>query len=180
MKLITAIPGPPKLSPEEKKARAEKGKQERIIGTFESHPIEFYLGRFGPFVKHNGSNYSLPKTMTDQSSITEAIAIKAITASRPLVDYECTLDTKEGRIRAVNGPYGIYLKFVPKSGKAENYFLPKDLKTDEAGVRALTLEQCLEHVQSAKEYKKNPPKKAGKTRKGRGGKFTRSKRGGKN
>ncbi|MBO7585219.1 MAG: DNA topoisomerase I, partial [Bacteroidales bacterium] len=57
----------------------EKRKQEvsSSIASFPGHDIEIKEGRFGPYIKHAGKNYKIPKK-TDPRSLTEEDCIKII------------------------------------------------------------------------------------------------------
>ena len=98
---------------------------------------------------------SLPKSMTDISKVTLEECIKAIVTKRPLLSYECKIDKKSGTLIATRGPYGIYLKFTPTKGKPENYSFPPSINDAEDKIKALSLEECLQYVESAKEARKN-------------------------
>jgi DNA topoisomerase-1 len=142
-----------------------KNKTDRIIGKYEGSNMEFFVGQYGPFIKYNGKCYSLPKEHTDVSTVTVEIAIASMekkvksTNTNCLVLHDCKIGGKLGVIQGVTGPYGNYLRFIPANGKSTNYFLPKKLKEDNEVVKNLTLEECLEFVEIASNYKSKPKSK---------------------
>lgn len=155
-KLIDKVPTKEKVSKEERK----KIRDSRIVGKYNNSSIEFYIGRYGPFVKYNGKCYSLSKDITDISMVTLDIAINAITKKKVdnyLVSYKCKLNDIEGVIQGAVGRYDNFLRFIPDDGSdTTNYFLPNELKKDTEAVKKLTLEDCLKHVDFAINYKKKP------------------------
>ena len=127
--------------------------------------MEFYVGKYGPFIKYDGKCYSLPKEHIDVSTVTLEIAIASMekkvksTNTNCLVSHDCKISGKKGVLQGTTGPYGNYLRFTPETGKSTNYFLPKKLKEDNEAVKNLTLEECLEFVEVASNYKPKKPYK---------------------
>jgi DNA topoisomerase-1 len=106
----------------------------RSIGEFEDEEVSAAIGRFGPYVRHDGKFYSLKKEY-DPHTITLDEAIEVIETKRK-TDKEKIIklfdDNNEYQI--LNGRWGPYLKAGTK-----NIRLPKD--RDPA---SFTLEDCLE------------------------------------
>ena len=106
----------------------------RTIGEYEDEEVTTAIGRFGPFVKHNGKFYSLKKEY-DPHTITLDEAIEVIEAKRK-ADAEKVIKIFDGNpeYQILNGRWGPYLK---AGGK--NVRLPKDREPD-----SFTLEECIE------------------------------------
>jgi len=120
----------------------------REVGVYENKPITVAIGRFGPYVKHDGKFASLPKD-DDPYTIIEERAIELIEAKRK-ADAErfIKLFDENPDIQVLNGRYGPYIK----AGK-KNVKIPKG--TDP---KSLTLEQCLELAEKAPEKKRRGKK----------------------
>lgn len=160
---MKAVPDRPPLTEEEKKERKQK-KMERVVGSYEGKPMEFFTGQYGPFIKHDGKCYSLPKEqgIEEAKDVTEEMAIKAIEYKRTMndgiVSFECKLGLRDGSLKVLKGQYGYYLKFFPKKGKPrkdDNYFLPKEMKEDLEAVATLKLEDCLQYVDNTLKYRES-------------------------
>ena len=103
------------------------------------------MGRFGPYVKHNGTFYSLAKT-DNPANIDMERAIEIISEKRQK-DVENTIQTFENdpEMKVLNGRFGPYIAY-----KKSNFKLPKGTNPS-----ALTYEDCLAIVEDPK----NAPKK---------------------
>ncbi len=112
----------------------------RTIGQFEGSDVTVAIGRFGPYVKHNGKFVSIPKTMSpahitlDQA---EALIVEKRTAEANKVAK--TFDD-DADMQILNGRYGVYIKY-----KNNNYKIPKTV----ANPTALTLQECRDIVAAA-------------------------------
>ncbi|MGB4413645.1 MAG: type I DNA topoisomerase [Paludibacter sp.] len=106
----------------------------RQVGEFEEKAMTVAIGRFGPYIRHDGSFYSLPKT-DDPMKITAERAVEIIEAKREEEKNRliCSLG-ENGEILVLNGRFGPYF-----TCEKVNYKIPKG--TDPA---ALTLEKCRE------------------------------------
>jgi DNA topoisomerase-1 len=106
----------------------------RNLGDFEGKDVTIGTGRFGPYVRHNSSFYSLPKT-DDPLSVDAERAIEIILAKRK-ADADKVIsrfpDT-EPEIQVLNGRFGPYIS----QGK-ENFKIPKDRDP-----KALSLDDCM-------------------------------------
>lgn len=118
----------------------------RILGDYEGQVLTVAEGRFGPYVKHDGKFYSLPK-QDDPLVISKERAIDIINAKR-LEEKNKVINTF-GDIQVLNGRYGPY---ITRNGV--NYKIPKG--TD---ATTLTSEQCEELI-------KNQPDAAAKKKGG--------------
>ena len=112
----------------------------RIVGEYEDREVTAAIGRFGPYLKHDGKFYSI-KNQSDPHDIDIDEAIDVIEAKRKS-DSEKTIKTfKENpEYQIVKGKWGPYLK----AGK-ENVRLPKDREPS-----SFTLEECIKLAEEAK------------------------------
>jgi DNA topoisomerase-1 len=115
----------------------------RAVGELDGEPITAAIGRFGPYVRHDGKFASLLPEQ-DPLTITEAEAIELIMAKREADanKYIKTFD-EDDTMFVLNGKYGAYIK----AGK-KNVKIPKDMVPEE-----LTFEQCKELADKAPEKK---------------------------
>ena len=120
----------------------------RELGEFEGKVMTVAIGRFGPYIRHDGAFYSLPKT-DDPMDVSTERAIEIIEEKREVEKNRViqTLGT-DNEIQVLNGRFGPYF-----TRDKVNYKIPKG--TDPA---TLTLEKCLELIASQPEAanKKKP------------------------
>ncbi len=116
----------------------------REVGEFEDKPMEAAIGRFGPYIKHDGKFVSIPKT-DDPYTITAERAVELIKAKREADANKFIKVFEENPdVQVLNGRYGPYIKVGKKNVK-----IPKDKEASE-----LTLEECLELAEKAPEKKR--------------------------
>lgn len=117
----------------------------RVVGQFEEKEIVAAIGRFGPYLRHDGKFYSLKKDY-DPHTVSEKEAIEVIEAKR-VADEEKFIKVfdEDPSFQILNGRWGPYLK----AGK-KNVRLPKDREP-----ASFTYEECLELVKNAGESKGN-------------------------
>lgn len=123
----------------------------RTLGTYENKEVSTNIGRFGPYVRHDGKFVSLKvKEGDDPMTIELDRAIELIEAKRK-ADREKLIKAfeEDDNVQVLNGRYGPYIKF----GR-QNVRIPKG--TEPA---SLTYEQC---VALAEEDKKKPKKRGRK------------------
>ena len=122
----------------------------RDLGQFEEKVVKANVGRFGPYVQHDGKFVSLKED--DPMNIDLERAIELIKEKR-IEDEKKMIKTfpENAEMFLLEGRWGPYLKI----GK-NNFKLPKDVKEEE--VKKLTYEQCIE-------ISENQPKKTSKKRK---------------
>ena len=114
----------------------------RTIGTFEDKDVVIGVGKFGPYVRHDGKFVSLAKT-DDPYTVELDRAIELIKEKRekdakakvPICVY-----SEDASVQVLNGRYGPY---IACDGK--NYRIPKGYEPEK-----LTLEQCREIMEKAK------------------------------
>ena len=105
----------------------------RTIGEYEGSEMIAGIGRFGPFVRHNSSFISIPKTM-NPLSITHEEAVELIEGKRKKEQdrHIKTFGEEPDLIEIINGRYGPYI-----ASGGNNYRIPKG-----AEPASLTLEDC--------------------------------------
>ncbi len=124
----------------------------RILGDFEDKEVSVAIGRFGPYVKHDGKFVSIPKDLAPEE-VTLDQAVELIEKKRTdEANRELKVFDEEPDLKILNGRYGPYISF----NKA-NYKIPKTI----ADPAALTLEQCREIIanQPAPKAKRTARKK---------------------
>lgn len=106
----------------------------RVAGEFEDKEMTVAIGRFGPYVRHNGIFVSLKKE-DDPMTITAERAIELIKAKRQAdIDKYIKTFPENPEVQVLNGRWGPYLVI-----EKNNYKIPKG--TDAA---SLTLQDCLD------------------------------------
>ncbi len=105
----------------------------REVGEYEDKKVVIGIGRFGPYVRHDGKFTSLKKGIDDPYKITLERAIELIEEKRE-IDNNKFIKTfeEEPEIQILNGRWGPYIKYNKK-----NYRIPKDVDAP-----SLTLEEC--------------------------------------
>ena len=105
----------------------------RHIGEFEGKEVTVAIGRFGPYVKHDGKFVSIPKEMSPAHiTLEEAEALieekRKAEANRLVKTFD-----EDPEIQILNGRYGVYIA----KGKS-NYKIPKTIENP----AELTLNEC--------------------------------------
>lgn len=125
----------------------------RELGTFEGKDVTVAIGRFGPYVKHDGKFISIPKdiapTEITLEQAEELIAAKRDNESKKTVK---TFD-EDPDLQILNGRFGVYIAY-----KKSNYKIPRTVENP----ADLTLEQCREIIA---EQDAKPKKTTRRTRK---------------
>ncbi|HAA11814.1 MAG TPA: type I DNA topoisomerase [Cytophagales bacterium] len=116
----------------------------RTVGTFEDKDMVTAIGRFGPYIRHDGKFVSLKKE-DDPLTVTEERAVELILAKRK-ADAEKHIKSFDENpdVQILNGRWGPYIKVGKKNVK-----IPKDKDPKE-----LTLAECLELAEKAPEKKR--------------------------
>jgi len=104
----------------------------KVVGEYEDKVMKVAIGRFGPYISHNGAFVSLPKEI-DPLDVTEEEAIGLIEAKRKK-DAEKLIKAfdEDPAVKVLNGRWGPYIEF----GKL-NVKIPKDKDP-----LTLTYEEC--------------------------------------
>lgn len=115
----------------------------RELGEYEGKVMTVAIGRFGPYVRHNSSFYSLKRNVDDPYTITSERAIELINEKREAEKNKVIniFAGAEGEIQVLNGFYGPYIAY---NGK--NYRIAKG--TD---AKALSKEDCEEIIKNTVE-----------------------------
>ena len=122
----------------------------RTLGDFEGKEVSVAIGRFGPYVKHDGKFVSIPKEFAPQTiTLDDAIALICGKRDEDAKKVVKTFDD-DPDMQVLNGKYGVYIAYHKK-----NYKIPKGTDAE-----ALTLEDCLKIVAD----EANAPKKTARTR----------------
>ncbi|MCM1522280.1 MAG: type I DNA topoisomerase [Muribaculaceae bacterium] len=124
----------------------------RQVGTYEDKVVTAAIGRFGPYIRHDGKFVSIPKSMSP-SSITIEEAIGLIEAKRQAEANKVVKTfTDDPDVSILNGRYGVYISY-----NKSNYKIPKTVEDPSA----LTLEE-VKQIIAAQDA---APKKPKRTRK---------------
>lgn len=120
----------------------------RTVGDFEGKTIVAAIGRFGPYLRHDGKFVSIPSTLTPQG-ITTQEAIDLIVAKRTEEANKIIKEFAEiPGLQVLNGRFGVYMAYKPEGAKkATNYKLPKG--TDGASLTAEEAKAIMEQQDAA-------------------------------
>lgn len=112
----------------------------RQLGDFEGKTVSVGVGRFGPYVRHDGKYVSIPKDM-QAAEVTLEQAVELIEAKR-VSDAQKTLHvySENPDMQILNGRFGPYIAY-----KKKNYKLPRGLEHPEN----LPYEEALKIVEAA-------------------------------
>ncbi len=125
----------------------------RTIGEYEGKEMVAAVGRFGPFIRHDGKFISIPKDL-NPLSITVEEAIVLIDEKRKKDEQRFLKKFKEDPdLEILNGRYGPYITY-----KKVNYRIPKTVTEPEK----LTLEDCMKIIAEAAEKPATPKKRTTK------------------
>jgi len=120
----------------------------RNLGQFEDKDVTINIGRFGPYIAHDGKFYSLSKDF-DPYTINLDEAAPIIVEKRTAKEQRTIKIFEKEKIQLLRGPYGPYIK-----QGLRNYKLSK---AQQEKVADLTLEEVKATIE---ELKANPPKKS--------------------
>ncbi|MCF0051930.1 type I DNA topoisomerase [Dyadobacter sp. LJ53] len=103
----------------------------REVGLFEEKELIVNIGKFGPYVKHDGKYFSLART-DDPMAVTEERLIEIITEKR-LNDSNRTIKefSEDPDAKVLNGKYGPYIAFGKKNVKIPKGTEPASLTYEE-------------------------------------------------
>ena len=122
------------------------------IGAFEDLDMTVAIGKFGPYIRHNGQFFSLPKGV-DPLDVDEKAGIEIIENKRQADADKLIKSFKEDpEMRIENGRWGPYIKF----GKL-NVKIPKGKEAKD-----LTYADCKSLADTAEKEPKKPAKKFAK------------------
>jgi len=109
------------------------------IGTYEDEIMVVAFGRFGPYVRHKGKFYSIPKTDMP-AEVGPERAIELIEAGRERERKKVIHNIEKEKIQVLNGRYGAYIKY-----DGNNYKMPKGTEAEKLDVAA-----CMEIIKNTK------------------------------
>ncbi|WP_439182924.1 type I DNA topoisomerase [Carboxylicivirga taeanensis] len=105
----------------------------RTLGEFENKVVVIGIGRFGPYIRHDGKFVSLKKGEDDPFEIDLETAIERIKTKREEdLKKIIKLFDEEPDLQILNGRWGPFIKYQKK-----NYKIPKDKNAEE-----LSLDDC--------------------------------------
>ena len=114
----------------------------RTVGEFEEKEVVIGIGRFGPYVRHDGKFVSLGKTDDPYTiELDRAVSLirdkreKDAKAKEPIRTYP-----EDDGLQVLNGRYGPYIAWQGKNYRLPKGYVPADL----------TLEQCREIIAKSK------------------------------
>ena len=111
------------------------------------------IGRFGPYIAHDGKFYSLGKEF-DPYTISYEQAVPLVVEKRAAKEQRTIKVFEKEKIQLLRGPYGPYIK-----QGLRNYKLPKEKQETAAD---LTLDEVKAIIE---EVKANPPKRVPRKKK---------------
>lgn len=111
----------------------------RTLGNFEGKTVVVGIGRFGPYIRHDGKYVSLPKEFTPQGvSLEDAIILiqqkREQESQRLIKKFD-----EDDELELLNGRFGPYIAY-----KKKNYKLPKGSEP-----ALLTFADCMKIVEDA-------------------------------
>jgi DNA topoisomerase I len=126
----------------------------RNLGEFEGKEVAVNVGRFGPYIAHDGKFYSLGKEF-DPYTLSFEQATPMIVEKRVAKEQRTIKVFEKEKIQLLRGPYGPYIK-----QGLRNFKLPKEKQDNAAD---LTLEEVKAIIE---DVKANPPKRVPRKKKG--------------
>ncbi len=103
----------------------------RTVGVFEEKEMSVNIGKFGPYVKHDGKYYSLKPT-DDPMAVTEDRLVEVIEEKRLLESSRLIKEFEENEnVKVLNGRYGPYVAFEKRNLKIPKGTDPASLTYEE-------------------------------------------------
>ncbi len=111
----------------------------RALGTFEDKDVQVAIGRFGPYVRHDGKFVSIPAEYA-AAELTLEQAVQLIEDKRR-ADANKVAKTfdEDPDLQILNGRFGVYIAY-----KGKNYKIPKTV----AEPAKLSLEECRKIIEA--------------------------------
>ncbi|MEG1643550.1 MAG: type I DNA topoisomerase [Bacteroidales bacterium] len=123
----------------------------RNLGEFEGKDVVIGVGKFGPYIRHDGKFTSLPKTyqpleVTLEESTSLILEKRKEESSKIIKTFETEPD-----LQIINGRFGAYISY-----QKSNYKIPKEMKPED-----MTIEECKNIIAAQGDKpKKRAPKRA--------------------
>ena len=129
----------------------------REVGEFEGKQVIAAVGRFGPYLRHDGKFVSIPKDLSP-TSIPSEEAEELIKAKREADSNKVIkIFDEDPEMQILNGRYGVYIAY-----KKNNYKIPKSVENP----ADLTIEQVRQLIEEQDNAPKRPARRAsGRTKK---------------
>lgn len=122
----------------------------RILGEYEDAEIQVAIGRFGPYIKHNNTFYSLSK-LDDPAIVSFQRAIEIIETKRKAdIDNIVSTYPENPDIKVLKGRFGIYISL-----NKQNYKIPKTYDATN-----LSYQDCLDIINDPNNASKKRGKKS--------------------
>ena len=118
----------------ESKMKKTAERTPHLVGHYEDKEILAAAGRYGPYIKYDGKNYTLDKNVS-LDTLTEEAAIDIIKNKETrnvLISYP-----EDADLKVMNGRYGPYI-----TNGTDNFKIPKDMVANK-----LTYQDCLKIMQ---------------------------------
>ena len=119
----------------------------RDLGEFEGAVITVAVGRFGPYIKHNGKFVSIPKGFTPETITLEEAEQLILEKRESEAKKVLRTFAEEPEMEILNGRFGVYIAY-----KGKNYKIPKGTE-----VEKLTLADCINIVEDEANVPKKKP-----------------------
>lgn len=124
----------------------------RTLGDYENQLVSVGIGRFGPYIRHDGKYVSLPKSL-EPLSVTLDEAIELIKAKREQESQRLIKSFPEdSELEVLNGRYGPYITY-----KKKNYKIPKGTEPKE-----LSFDACMQIIKESDEKTPSEKKRTGR------------------
>ena len=124
----------------------------RTLGDYENKLVSVGIGRFGPYIRHDGKYVSLPKSL-EPLSVTLDEAIELIKAKREQESQRLIKSFPEdSELEILNGRYGPYIAY-----KKKNYKIPKGTEPKE-----LSYDACMQIIKESDEKISSEKKRTGR------------------
>lgn len=116
---------------EEKRQTPDLARTPRNLGDFEQKEVVVSKGRFGPYIKYDGSFYSIPRN-EDPWTISLERAVEIIAAKKESQAKRVIREFDENKdVRILNGRYGPYIEFEKRNVRIPKELVPETLTYDE-------------------------------------------------
>jgi DNA topoisomerase-1 len=122
----------------------------RQLGEYEGKVVTVAIGRFGPYVRHDGKFVSLKKGVDDPYDVVLERAIVLIEEKRE-ADRKKFIKSfdEDADLQVLNGRWGPYISYQKK-----NYKIPKDVVAED-----LSYQDCVDLIKKSAEPKKKVTRK---------------------
>jgi DNA topoisomerase-1 len=126
----------------------------RILGEFESNQVQVNIGRFGPYLAHDGKFYSLGKEF-DPYEVDLEQAVPMIVEKRKAKEERTIKVFEKEKIQLLRGPYGPYIK-----KGLRNFPIPKERQEAVADLGIEEVQKMIEEAIANPPKRRVPRKKA--------------------